>query len=208
MSIRFIPGGTVEVPEIPFRDKVQLPAQKTAIIVVHMQNDFVGPDGKLAVPAARETVPAIRALVESARDHGVRIVYTQDTHVQDDPEFDIWPEHCLIGTHGWEIIKELKPCPEDLTCQNSRYDGFYGSWLEHFLSRVWHTDHLVIVGTVSNICVLHTAASAGLRLFHVVVPATGISALTDFDQALTLRQLSWLYHGDVVRSVPDIQFDS
>jgi nicotinamidase-related amidase len=62
------------------------------------------------------------------------------------------------------------------------------------------------VGTVSSICVLHTAASAGLRWFHVVVPANGVSALTDFDQALTLRQVSWLYVGDVVREVAEIRF--
>jgi hypothetical protein len=56
--------------------------------------------------------------------------------------------------------------------------------------------------------VLHTAASAGLRWFHIVIPANGISALTDFDQALTLRQVSWLYSGSVVRSVEHIQFEA
>ena len=65
---------------------------------------------------------------------------------------------------------------------------------------------MVIVGTVSNICVAHTAASAGLRWFQIVIPANDISALTEFDQALTLRQTSWLYGGDVVKSVADISF--
>jgi nicotinamidase-related amidase len=64
------------------------------------------------------------------------------------------------------------------------------------------------VGTVSNICVAHTAASAGLRWYHVVVPADGISALTEFDQALTLRQVSGLYAGNVVRSTKDLVFES
>ena len=45
-----------------------------------------------------------------------------------------------------------------------------------------------------------------LRWFHVVVPSNGTSALTDFDHALTLRQVSWLYVGDVVRQVSDIAF--
>jgi nicotinamidase-related amidase len=94
-----------------------------------------------------------------------------------------------------------------LVCQKNRYDGFYASWLDHFLSHIWRVQHVVIMGTVSNICVLHTAASAGLRYFHVVVPANGISALTDFDQALTLRQVSWLYSGSVVRSVEHIRFE-
>lgn len=88
-----------------------------------------------------------------------------------------------------------------------RYDGFYGSALEHYLSRVWKVDHLVLTGTVSNICVAHRAASAGLRWFNLVVPAKGISALSTFDPALTLRQVSSLYAGNVVKEVEDIKFE-
>ncbi|MEJ2050797.1 MAG: cysteine hydrolase, partial [Calditrichota bacterium] len=125
---------------------------------------------------------------------------------ENDPEFDIWPRHCVKGTSGWEIIDELKPQSGDLICQKNRYDGFYGTWLDHFLGRIWKIEHLVIVGTVSNICVLHTAASAGLRWYHVVIPADGISALTEFDQALTLHQVSSLYTGHVLKSFNAIHF--
>jgi nicotinamidase-related amidase len=208
MSIRFIPGATVEVPEIAFKPAVHLPAATTALIVVDMQNDFVKPEGgKLVVPAAIETLDAQQRLIAAARAKGVRVAYTQDTHLEGDPEWKIWPEHCRKDTWGWQIVDELKPQPEDLVEQKSRYDGFYDSSLDHYLSRVWKIEHLVIVGTISSICVLHTAASAGLRWFHVVVPADGISALNDFDQALALRQVSWLYVGDVVRSVDDIHFE-
>ena len=207
MSIPSIPGKTVEVPDIPFKNRVVLPAKDSALIIIDMQNDFIKPEGNLVVPAAWETVPRIQKLVELARDANIPIAYTQDTTFDDDPEFDIWPEHCKIHTWGWDIIPELKPLPADLVCQKSRYDGFYGTWLEHFLSHVWKVKHLVIVGTVSNICVLHTAAAAGLRWFHVVVPADGISALTEFDQALTLRQVSSLYAGDVVKRTDHIHFE-
>jgi nicotinamidase-related amidase len=207
-QVSFIPGATVAVPEIPFKDGVHLPADKSALIVMDMQNDFVKPGGTLVIPAAAETVPRIQQLLRSARERGVRIAYVQDTHVEGDPEIEIWPEHCRIGTWGREIVDELAPQAEDLICQKNRYDGFYGTWLEHFLGRVWRVEHVVLVGTVSNICILHTAASAGLRWYHVVLPADGISALTDFDQALTLRQVSWLYAGSVVRSVADVHFEA
>lgn len=207
MSVSFIPGNKVDVPDIPLKEKVVLPADQSALIIVDMQNDFVKPEGNLVVPAASATVPRIQKLLLSVREAHIPIAYTQDTTFEGDPEFDIWPEHCRIHTWGWDIIPELKPQPDDLICQKSRYDGFYGTWLEHFLSYVWKVKHLVIVGTVSNICVLHTAASAGLRWFHVVVPADGISALTEFDQALTLRQVSSLYSGDVVRSTDAIRFE-
>lgn len=205
MSIHFTPPSTVEVPEIPFQDEVATPASKTALIVVDMQNDFVKPGGALVVESAASTVPRIGSLLERARQRGVRVVYTQDTHFEGDREWEIWPEHCRSGSWGWRIVEELKPSPDDVICQKNRYDGFYGTWLDHFL-RVWGVQHLVLTGTVSNICVLHTAASAGLRWLRLVAPADGLSALTDFDQAAALRQISWLYSGSVTRSVDDVRF--
>jgi nicotinamidase-related amidase len=201
-------GKSIEVPDIPIKEHITLPANNTAVIVVDMQNDFVKPAGTLMVPDAQGTVPNIQRLLENARTNGVKIAYTQDSQVENDPEFDIWPEHVRIGTWGWEIIDDLTPHPDDLICPKNRYDGFYESWLDHFISRIWKVENVVIVGTVASICVLHTAASAALRWLHVTMPADGISALTEFDTALTLRQVSWLYAGTVVNSVDDIRFES
>jgi nicotinamidase-related amidase len=207
MDFKFIPGKIVDVPEIPYKDQVRLPSKESAIIIVDMQNDFVKHGGSLVVPSAIETVANIQRLIQNARNAGVQVIYTQDTAIGEDPEFQIWPAHCVQGTWGWQIIEELKPQKEDLICVKNRYDGFYGTWLDHFLSHIWAIKNLVIVGTVSNICVLHTAASAGLRWYQVTVPADGISALTEFDQAFTLHQVSGLYAGHVVRSTEDIHFD-
>ncbi|MBN1261153.1 MAG: cysteine hydrolase [Anaerolineae bacterium] len=207
MTVDFVPTGTVDVPDIAYEERIELPATRTGLIVVDMQNDFVKPEGGLSVPAATEVVQNIQRLLAMARLHRVRIIYTQDTQLPDDPEFDIWPKHCVMGTWSWEIIEALSPHPEDLICRKNRYDAFYGSWLNHFLSQVWDIEHLVLVGAVPNICVLHTAASAGLRWYRVVVPADGIAALTTFGQALTLHQVSSLYNGDVVRSVDHLHFE-
>ncbi len=206
MAFNFTPSGSVDVPDINFAESLSLPADKTAVIVVDMQNDFVMEGGTLVVGPALETVPRIAALLERSRAAGAHVAYTQDTHLEGDKEWEFWPEHCKQDTWGHEIIEELAPQPGDLICPKSRYDGFYDSSLDHYLTRVWQVEHVVIVGTVASICVLHTAASAGLRWFHVVVPADGTSALTEFDQALTLRQVSFLYHGEVVRSVEDLTF--
>lgn len=206
MAFSFIPDGNVELPEIKFDSTVELPADDSALIVIDMQNDFVSDGGSLVCPAAKQTVPRIRGLLDSARDAGAQVAFTQDTQIEEDPEFRVWPEHCVQGTWGWEIIEELQPLDDELICQKNRYDGFYGTWLDHFLEHVWQVEHVVIVGTVSNICVLHTAASAGLRWYDVTVPANGISAMTEFDQALTLRQISSLYNGSLVERTTDVHF--
>ncbi len=205
MSFNFIPSKTIDMPELAFQEKVKLSANKSALIVVDMQNDFVKEGGKLVVPAAAETIDPIQQLLKRCRKAKMPIAYTKDTQYENDLEFDIWPEHCLYKTSGWEIIVELAPENNELVCLKNRYDGFYGTNLEHYLSRVWKIENVVIVGTVANICVLHTAGSAGLRWFNIVMPANGISALNEFDQAMTLRQVSWLYAGKITRACSDIE---
>ncbi len=190
---------TVVVPEYEVTEKVEVNPKTTALLIVDMQNDFVKEGGKLVVPTAKDTVPAIRKLLDLARQSGMMVAYTQDTHLPNDPEFPIWGEHCLIGTWGWEIIDELKPQPNELVVQKRRYDGFYGTTLEHDL-RVAGVDTLIVTGTVANICVLHTAGSAALRWFKVIVPKDGISALTDFDMEAALRQIHFLYRGLITTS--------
>lgn len=196
---------SVEVPEYEIVESVELKARETAVIVVDMQNDFVKPQGKLYVPTAEKTVEPIRRLLNRARSAGARVFYTQDTHYDNDPEYEIWGEHVRYGTWGWQIIDELKPREGDIVVMKTRYDGFYGTPLDDLL-RVYGIKNTVIVGTVANICVLHTAASASLRWYKVIVPMDGISALTDFDYHATLRQVSWLYKGLVVKSVDGIRF--
>jgi nicotinamidase-related amidase len=126
----------------------------------------------------------------------VRVVFTQDWHREDDPEFRIWPVHAVAGTWGAEIVEELRPLKGELVVQKVRYDAFYGTPLDHYL-HLWGVKHVVVTGTVANICVLHTAGSAALRWYQVVLPEDATSALTPFDLAAALRQVTFLYQGKV-----------
>jgi nicotinamidase-related amidase len=198
----------VQLPDIKIYDRVSVDTWKAAVIVVDMQNDFTHPKGRLFVPEAPKTIPNISRLLARARQYGVPIIYTQDWHMRDDPEFRIWGEHAIGGTWGAEIVEELKPQVGDIVIRKLRYDAFYGTHLEHILSRVLKRDTLIITGTVANICVLHTAGSAALRWFDVIVPIDGVSALTEFDLYAALRQIDFLYKGKIVRSVDDIAFSS
>jgi len=196
----------VEIPEIEVLDRVELPSGETALIIVDMQNDFVKEGGRLRVPTAESTVPNIKRLLEKARSKGVLVIFTQDTHYEDDPEYKIWGEHVKFGTWGWNIIDELKPNEgKEIVVRKTRYDGFYGTPLDDIL-RIYGIRNLVVVGTVANICVLHTAGSAALRWYKVYVPMDGISALNDFDYHAALRQINFLYRGVIVKDVDGIEF--
>lgn len=75
------------------------------------QEDFY-PDGKLAVPNANVIRPNIYRLFNWACNKGVQIVGSVDTHIENDPEFNIFPPHCIKGTAGVGKIPE-STCIED-----------------------------------------------------------------------------------------------
>jgi len=190
---------TVEVPDIPEEKVVELNPKDTALLIVDMQNDFVRKEGKLYVPKAEETIPAIRRLIDKTRQASALVIYTQDWHMKDDPEFKIWGEHALAGTWGAEIVDELKPEKDDFIIKKYRYDAFFETPLDYIL-RVKNIKNVIVTGTVANICVLHTAGSAALRWYNVVMVKDGISAVTDFDYYATLRQVDFLYKGKITTS--------
>ena len=185
---------TVEVPEYALQEKVRVEPRRTALVVIDMQNDFVHRGGSLVVPDAEPTIPAIGRLLELAHTHGMRVVYSQDTHREGDPEWRIWPEHCREGSWGWEIVQELAPAACDTVLPKVRYDAFYGTSLDHLL-RVWGIDTLMICGTLANSCVHYTAASAALRWYEVVMPRDAVSALEPFDLESSLRQTAFVFAG-------------
>ena len=189
----------VDVPEIPRTEQLELPASSTALIVVDMQNDFAHPDGTLYGEDATRVIPVIQGLLAKARAAGVKVVFTQDWHGENDPEFEIWGEHALAETWGAEIVEGLEPLDDETHIRKLRYDAFYGTSLEHLLN-LWGITHTVIVGTVANICVLHTAGSAALRYLDVVVPEDAVAALTPFDKESALRQVTFLYRGEVTKA--------
>jgi nicotinamidase-related amidase len=129
----------------------------------------------------------------------MKVVYSQDTHTEGDPEWEIWPEHVREGSWGWEIVDELRPMEDELIVRKVRYDAFYGTHLDHFL-RISEVDTLIICGTVANICVHYTAASAALRWFEVVIPRDTTSAPEPFDLEASLRQTSFLFAGKITES--------
>jgi nicotinamidase-related amidase len=184
------------VPEYLVHDEARVDPARTALVVVDMQNDFVADGGSLRVPDAEATVPVIAGLVERARAAGARVVFTQDTHDEGDPEWAIWPEHARAGTWGHEIVAALAPAAGDTVIRKVRYDAFYGTDLDHRL-RLWGVDTLVLCGTVANICVHYTAASAALRWYDVVVARDAVSALDPFDLEASLRQTAFLFAGRV-----------
>lgn len=98
---------------------VQINMTHTPIVFweVDAQVDFMLPGGKLYVPGAEKIIPNIKRLVDEAREGRVFLVSSGDAHAPDDPEFKVFPPHCVKGTPGAAIIPEGL-APKRLTVPN------------------------------------------------------------------------------------------
>ena len=81
-------------------------ATPLAFFDVDTQFDFMDPAGTLYVPHAEEIIPQLVQLMTCARERNVPVLSSADAHAPDDPEFKIWPPHCVVGTAGQHRIKE------------------------------------------------------------------------------------------------------
>ncbi|MFP4632498.1 MAG: cysteine hydrolase family protein [Halobacteriales archaeon] len=183
---------------------VEIDAESAAAVVVDMQNDFCHPDGALYSPASEEAIQRVNDVVAEARDAGAEVVYTRDVHPPtqfDDAhyydEFERWGEHVVEGSWGAEVHEDVDVRDGDKEVVKHTYDAFQGTGLEAWFDAHGVTD-LVFCGTLANVCVLHTAASAGLRDFRPVIVEDAVGYITEDHREYALEHADWLF-GEVIR---------
>jgi|SRR5450759_5033679 nicotinamidase/pyrazinamidase len=171
--------------------------EHSALVIADMIHDFVDPDGKLYVPGIDEIVPYIQELIDEAHGLGVPVIFVNDAHEPGDAEFQQWGEHAVKGTRGSQVVDQLAPSDDDFVLEKKRYSVFYRTGIEELLVRLG-VDHLVITGTVTNICVLVSAIEALVRGLAVTVPRNGVKALIEADGDFALDQVERVFGGKVV----------
>ena len=97
---------------------------------IDTQVDFMLPHGKLYVPGAERIIPNLVRLISFARAQGIPVISSADAHAPDDPEFAIWPPHCVAGTPGQRRIPETQfanpvvvPCRPGAFTPPARWSG-------------------------------------------------------------------------------------
>jgi nicotinamidase/pyrazinamidase len=83
-----------------------MPSSNVVFWEVDTQRDFMLPGGKLYVPGAERLLPNIRKLTDAARQGRVFLISHGCYHPKDDPEFQIFPPHCVKGTEGSAFVPE------------------------------------------------------------------------------------------------------
>ena len=178
---------------------MKLGSENAAVVVVDTQNGFCHPDGSLYAPASGEAVGAVAEVVETARKNDVQVVYTRDVHPPEQfedahyyDEFERWGEHVVEGSWEADIVDELAPEPDDHVVEKHTYDAFHRTELEGWLN-ARGVDDLLICGTLANVCVLHTAGSAGLRDFRPVLVTDALGYIEEDHRDYAVEHADWLF---------------
>ena len=171
----------------------------TAVVVVDMQNGFCHPEGSLYTPASEEVLPDVINLVSAARDAGASVVYTQDVHPPEQfeeahyyDEFDRWGEHVVEGSWDAELHDDLDVREADHIVEKHTYDAFYRTDLEGYLD-THGIDDLLLCGTLANVCVLHTAGSAGLRDYRPVIVEDALGYIEEDHKEYAVEHSDFLF---------------
>jgi nicotinamidase-related amidase len=188
----------------------------TVLVMVDMQNDFCHPKGFYGLAKDKlsglgleprlvtDSIAPMRSLLEAARKTGLFVVHTQiirdrspdAVHIvhQIVPDTfravsDIPGDPSLLpGTWGAETHKDLSPEQGEYVVQKRSFSAFYGTDLDIVLRRRGIRT-LLIAGTITYACVLHTAFDANVRDFDVVVSSDGTASWAADLQEPTLKMV-------------------
>jgi len=163
---------------------------------VDVQRDFVLPGGNLYVPGAEKLLPNIRRLTDASRQGKVFLVSHGDFHTPNDPEFKIFPPHCVKGTPGSELVPEAitenvarvanEPdanLPDDLTryqqilLEKQTLSIFESRHADALVKKLGNHAEFVVFGVVTEYCVSFAVKGLLERGRRVAVVTDAIETL-------------------------------
>ena len=179
---------TFDVPAEPTHFPIV--ADKTALIVIDMQRDFLLPGGfgeSLGndVDQLLKVVPPLAALVAAARASGVMVIHTREGHepdLSDCPPAKLnrgapskrigdpgkYGRILIRGEYGHDIVDELAPIDGEVVIDKPGKGAFYATELSEILTEAGITQ-LLITGVTTEVCVHTTTREANDRGYECLV---------------------------------------
>ena len=195
-----------------------LDPERTALIVIDMQNTFCAPGSPAEVGASRSIVGPINELTRRLRARGVPVVWVLHANAHDagQSDWDLFFEYVVaadvraatlesLAPGRQSVWSELEQTAGDVTIVKNRYSAFArgSSSLERVL-RDLGVDTVLIAGTKTNVCCESTARDAMMLDFKVVLLSDCTAALSDDEHRATLETVIQQF-GDVLTADESIE---
>jgi nicotinamidase-related amidase len=164
--------------------------KKTALVVVDMLNTYEHDDADALTRSVREVLPNIASLIDRARSSDVEVIYVNDNYGAWNQGRSELVERASAGPHG-DLIEPIVPDEETAFVVKARHSIFFETPLEYLL-RTSGIERIVLVGQVTEQCILYSALDAYIRHFEVVVPPDAVAAIHPelHDAALEMMRIN------------------
>ena len=168
------------------------------LLVIDMQNDFVGRNPPMRCEGGREIIPAVAELVEETRLTRAPVIWVVQEHrhqlVDFGRERDVSPVHCVEGTPGAALAEPLRREPDDFLVVKRRFSAFLGTDLD-LLLRGLGVKELFLSGCATDGCVRYTAVDGHQLGYYVRVIKDCVAGATVKRHEAALDHLSSLQPG-------------
>lgn len=157
--------------------------EKTALLIIDMQNDFCLPGAPFVVKGARQDVPQIKKALAAYRHRGLPVVHLVRRYRADGVDVEITRLQAfqekggafIAGTKGARIIEELKPVKGEYVVIKRRWSAFFQTELDLLLGRLG-VNHIVVTGVQIPNCIRSTVWDGNSLDYQVTVLSDGTGA--------------------------------
>ena len=184
--------------------KYDFSPEKTALIIIDMQRDFLDPRGMSAslgedTSNVQPIIPNVKSVLEFAREVGLTIIHTREGYSPDLSDVnslkstvgDPGPlgRFLICGEEGQGFIDGFDPKEGEVVIDKPGFSCFYRTNLEETLRKTEIT-HLIAVGVTTQCCVLSTVYSGVDRGFFclTIQDSCGAFEAGVHDAVLTVMQ--------------------
>lgn len=162
---------------------------KTALLLVDFINALDFEHGEALRPHAEAAARRTAELKRAVKAGNIPAIYANDNFGRWQSNFKDLVQACSAPQcRGHELARLLKPEDDDWSVLKPRHSAFYGTPLEFLLDEL-EIQRLVIVGLVTEMCVLFTAHDAYVRKFDLWVPQDCVASVDPAVHARTIAHL-------------------
>ena len=169
---------------------------KSAVIVIDMLNEYDHEDADVLVESVRAALPAMRRLVDRAHREDTPVVYVNDNYGDWSAGRGTLVERALAG-RAPDLVEPIAPADGTWFIAKARHSIFYETQLEYLL-REQEVERVVLVGQVTEQCILYSALDAYVRHFEVAVPGDAVAGIHRDLADCALRMMERNMRADVV----------
>jgi nicotinamidase-related amidase len=163
---------------------------RTALIVVDMINSYDHDDAEPLRRSVERVLPTMRELIERAADEDVLTIYVNDNFGAWNSNRDELVEQ-VMSSRFRNLVEPITPRPETLFIVKARHSIFYQTPLEYLLGQE-DVGRIVLIGQVTEQCILYSALDAYIRHLQVVVPRDAVAEIHSelADAALRMMEVN------------------